>query len=134
MHFCVPKYLILCFSTSQRSENRLVYWDLVCICLGPMFSGLWWRMLLILDFTCLVSIKFAKLAQTFSALLSKAKTIWFVAIWDVFALDQCFLDFCEGFGVCLISLVLMKFCSLKCSLLWLFFYMSESQMLKWTGS
>ena len=73
MHFCLPKYLILCFSTSQRSKNRLVYWDLVCICLGPMFSGLWWRMLLILDFTCLVSIKFTKVPQTFPHFSVKQK-------------------------------------------------------------
>ena len=48
-----------------------------------------------------------------SALLREAKNVWFVEIWDVFASDQRFIDFCEGFGSCLISLVLMKICLLK---------------------
>ena len=40
MQFCSLKSLILCFSTSQRSENHLVYCNLACDFLGPVFSGL----------------------------------------------------------------------------------------------
>ena len=76
MQFCSLKLLILCFSTSQRSKNHLVYCNLACDFLGPVFYGLgegfrWY----ILDFTCLDAIMFAKIAQTlFQHFLGKRKT------------------------------------------------------------
>ena len=57
MQFCSLKSLILCFSTSQRSENHLVYCNLACDFLGPVFSGLgegfhWYLIALVLTQLC----------------------------------------------------------------------------------
>ena len=52
------------FQYSKGSENRWVHLNLAYICLGPAFSGLWWRISWILNFTCLDAILFTKVAHT----------------------------------------------------------------------
>ena len=64
MQLCSLELLILCFSTAKGSENRWVHLNLAYICLGPAFSGLWWRISWILNFTCLDAILFTKVAHT----------------------------------------------------------------------
>ena len=48
-----------------------------------------------------------------SAHIRELKTGWLIAIWRLYASDQCFLDFGEGFRGYLISLNFTKFCSQK---------------------
>jgi len=61
--FCLQKLLTLCFSTYYGIENWLAYCHLTHNCLGSVFSELWWRILWILDFTCLDGVLLAKETQ-----------------------------------------------------------------------
>ena len=99
MQLCSLELLILCFSTAKECENRWVHLNLACICLGPAFSGLWWRILWILNFTCLDAILFIKVAHTLLQHISeKRKPLSLLQqAWLVLASDQYFLDLVKDF-------------------------------------
>ena len=88
-----------------QSEEYLprinVFWTLVKDFVDTWFQVILWSFV---HWTCSYFV---------SVHSRESKTGWIIAIWRVYASDQCFLDFGEGFRGYLISLNFTKFCSQK---------------------
>ena len=83
-------------------SNRInVFWTLVKDFVDTWFQVILWSFV---RWSCSYFV---------SAHIRESKTGWLIAIWQVYASDQCFLDFGEGFHGYLISLNFTKFCLQK---------------------